>query len=64
MDPFSARAEGFDYIYIDAKYWKRLTSEQKTALSDGCVEIVTEVEGFTEDKTSDFRRLLDIRNCE
>jgi hypothetical protein len=64
MDPFRARAEGFDYVYLDAEYWTRLTAEQKNALSDSCVKVVTEVDGYTESKTRDFRRLLDIRACE
>jgi hypothetical protein len=64
LDPFRAHAEGFDYIYLDAEYWTRLTAEQKSALSNACVKLVDEWEGYHADKTRDFRRLLDIRACE
>jgi len=63
MDPFRAYAEGFDYIYLDAEYWTRLTAEQKNALSNACVKVVDEWEGYTPEKTRDFRRLLDVRAC-
>jgi len=60
-DPFAIRAAGYDYIYLDKEYWTTLTREQKDALGNGCVQMVQKVESQV---PPDFRKLLDITNCE
>ncbi|HEX2696294.1 MAG TPA: hypothetical protein VHM28_01210 [Anaerolineales bacterium] len=64
-DPFKIHAAGFDYMYFDIDYWNKLTSSQQTALANGCVKLVAQVDGIhsEQDYTKDFRRLLNISNC-
>ncbi len=66
LTPHLARLAGFDYIYMDAEYWSRLTDEQKDALRASCVKTLFEVQGVhsDDDPAKDFRRLYDIRACE
>jgi hypothetical protein len=58
-DPVAIAQSGYSFMYIDSKYWKRLTSDQKHRLAMPCVRIFAEE--ITDDK--DFRRLLDVRAC-
>lgn len=60
-DPYSLRAYGFSYAYLDRKYWDEFNGEvQKAWEEDDCVHLVDQVEYAG---PYDFRRLYDIRNC-
>lgn len=59
-DPSVVHRAGYDYIYLDKRWWDSLTSTQQEALEGPCVEPV-------ERKSSpggDFRTLLDVRGCD
>ena len=64
--PLSLRMSGFDYVYIDADQWSRLSDGARAAFQSACVKVVAKYEGIhsEEDYTKDFRLLLDIRDCE
>ncbi len=53
-------SSGFNYIYMDEKWWKSLPAERRQDFSDKCI---TEVSGYNQDGNKKFRRLLDISNC-
>ncbi len=65
-DPRKIRAAGFDYMYFDSDYWNRLSPMQQSLFAAPCVKQVAQVNGIHSEKdyTKDFRRLLDIRNCQ
>ena len=58
-NPTAIAQSGYSFIYIDSKYWERLTSDQKHRFEISCVRLFAEE--TTDDK--DFRRLLDVRQC-
>ena len=58
-DPYSARAQGYSYLYFDQAYWDSLSPAAQSALSSKCVILMTEVDTLH----GDSRRLLDIRTC-
>jgi hypothetical protein len=60
-DPFALNSAGYDYIYLDKAYWSTLTQAQKDALGGDCVQQVYKTESQV---PQDFRKLLDIQNCQ
>jgi hypothetical protein len=64
-NPYKIRAAGFDYIYYDIPYWESLTPQTQALLQSPCVILMQEYTGYRSetDYRTDFRRLLDIRNC-
>lgn len=66
-DPYTLRAAGFDYAYLDAPYWNDLSDRDRARMEDACVRRVFEYSGHRnapEDYRTDFRWLLDLRECE
>jgi hypothetical protein len=55
-DPFQAAREGYDFVYMDAKWWKKLPAEIQRTYQQEPVVLLQEL---TNDQ--DFRRLYDIR---
>jgi len=51
---------GYSYLYLDRKTWQNLTPEQKQAIQDPCVRMISE----KKNEFGDFRRLYDISCCE
>ncbi len=64
-DPFKLHAAGFDYMYFDSDYWNSLTPAEQALFNAACVKQVAQVDGIHSEKDyrKDFRRLLEIRNC-
>ncbi|MEJ5201230.1 MAG: hypothetical protein WHV66_03255 [Anaerolineales bacterium] len=60
-DPYAIRSAGFDYIYLDQKYWDQIGAKGRKLIEDSCVKVFDEVRAK---RTDEFRRLLDIRNCQ
>ncbi len=60
-DPATIRQAGFDYIYLDDKYWDQAGPKYQVLLEQPCVQLVEEVKAR---RTSEFRRLYDIRSCQ
>ncbi len=60
-NPANLRAAGFDYVYLDQAYWNKLGPTYQQALIGPCVKLVKEYDW--DGPPSDFRRLLDIRQC-
>ncbi len=60
-DPYAIRKAGFDYVYLDQKYWDQIGAKGQALLQDACIRIVDEVRAK---RTADFRQLLDIRACQ
>jgi hypothetical protein len=66
-DPFALRAAGFDYALIDRPYWEGLSETARTSLQNACVRQVFDYQGLRnppDDYHKDFRRLLDLRQCQ
>jgi hypothetical protein len=59
-DPAAIRQAGFDYIYLDEKYWDQAGPKYQSLLEQPCVQLVEEVKAK---RTPEFRRLYDIRTC-
>ncbi len=55
------RAAGYDYVYLDRKYWENMNPKYQGLLEGACVKLVKQYEW--EGPPYDFRRLLDIRGC-
>jgi len=64
-DLYKVQAAGFDYIYYDIKYWENLSTQSQALLESPCAILVQEYTGYRSetDYRTDFRRLLDVRNC-
>jgi hypothetical protein len=65
-NPSEISRAGFDYMYFDREYWDQLTTVQQDALEGGCITQLWQVDGIRSesDYRKDFRRLLDIRECQ
>jgi hypothetical protein len=50
---------GYDYVYVDEKWWQGISAESRESLSSACVQILSEQLG----RNDQFRRLLDISQC-
>lgn len=50
---------GYDYVYVDEKWWQKISSENRDSLSNACVQVISE----QQDQNGEFRRLLDISQC-
>ncbi|MCL4531116.1 MAG: hypothetical protein M1282_17125 [Chloroflexi bacterium] len=64
-DPHALQKLGFGYIYIDLKYWERLSPEYQQALGSSCAKVIKRLERYNSatGELSDFRVLIDITNC-
>jgi hypothetical protein len=53
----------YEFIYIDSRWWDTLPPEvtRATGLDDACVQVAAEV---WDNSHVNFRRLLDLRNCD
>jgi hypothetical protein len=58
-DPSLLARAGYDYVYLDRSWWRKLTAEQKRNLESPCVKALAE----EDDAQGDFRRLLEISKC-
>lgn len=58
-DPAGLHAAGFQYVYLDNRYWDQLDPQWQQALSGGCVRQIDQVT----DRQGNFRRLLDVSAC-
>lgn len=65
-DPVRIHAAGFAYMYFDGKYWENLSPASQALLESGCVKQIAQVDGIRgeQDARKDFRRLLDLRDCQ
>jgi hypothetical protein len=52
---------GFSYVYMDDKWWGRLTQAQRATYQQPCVRLVDEVKDNKNDTV--FRRLYNIQAC-
>lgn len=59
-DPAAIHQAGFDYIYLDDKYWDQIGPKYQALLKQSCVHLVEEIQAK---RTPEFRRLYDIRSC-
>ena len=50
----------FTYIYIDEEWWNELAIEKREALSDPCIQVISEHWDSERDK---FRRLISLNGC-
>jgi len=50
----------FSYIYIDEEWWNELAIEKREALSDPCIQVISEHWDSERDK---FRRLISLNGC-
>lgn len=64
-DPYGLRKLGFGYIYLDKRYWNRLSLNYQQALNSPCARVVDRMEktNTATGELSDFRVLIDITNC-
>jgi hypothetical protein len=61
MDPYALNAAGYGFWYHTADEWnKDLSDTERARFDDPCVVVVEEIQSWN----NDFRRLLDIRNCQ
>jgi hypothetical protein len=51
---------GYDFVYIDEKWWRQIGETGRTALDDPCVAVLA---GFEDPDEGLFRRLLDLQGC-
>lgn len=58
-EPFTLRAAGFDYFYLDNLDWDGFSPEIQESLQAACVQQVDEYQ----DQDGNFRRLLNLQNC-
>jgi hypothetical protein len=61
-DPIPAKivAAGYDYVYMDRKWWDQLSPNQKANFESPCIDIVDERK---QDISSDYRLLVKISAC-
>lgn len=59
-DPALVAAAGYQYVYVDAAWWKTLTPEMRQMYSQGCVRVV---ERRVQTNGKDFRVLYDVGAC-
>ncbi len=64
-DPTELHKLGFDYIYIDKRYWDRLSPAYQQGLYASCTQVMKRLEKINSatGELSDFRVLIDITNC-
>ena len=51
---------GYRYLYVDEMWWRFLSDEEKTSLSNSCIQIAAETQ---HEETYQFRCLLDFKDC-
>jgi len=59
-DPVAIANSGYRYVYLDRDTWKALPADLRQVFKRHCVELVSE----QRDAMGDFRRLLDVRDCQ
>ena len=64
-DPIELRKLGFDYIYIDKRYWDHLSPIYQQDLYASCTQVMKKLEknNSATRELVDFRALIDITNC-
>jgi hypothetical protein len=64
-DPYRLRKLGFGYIYLDKRYWSRLSLNYQQALNSPCARVMNRMEKMNTatGELLDFRVLIDITNC-
>jgi len=64
-DPTKLHKLGFDYIYIDKRYWDHLSSAYQQGLYSSCTQVMKRLEKYNgaTGELSDFRVLIGIANC-
>ncbi len=60
-DPAAISAAGYDYVYFDRPWWDGLTSAQRAAYQQPCVEILDKRQ---QDNHQNFRILFDVSACQ
>lgn len=58
-DPYKLRAGGFRFLYLDERYWNKISPQSQADLTGECVQVLDEVS----DNQNRFRRLLDLEDC-
>jgi hypothetical protein len=59
-DPARVSAAGYDYIYMDNKWWEGLTTSQQAYFLLPCVDIM---DRRSQDNNQDYRLLMDVSAC-
>ena len=64
-DPTELHKLGFDYIYIDKRYWDHLSLTYQQDLYKPCTQVMKRLEknNSATGELADFRVLIDITNC-
>ncbi len=64
-DPTELHKLGFDYIYIDKRYWDHLSPTYQQGLYASCTQVMKRLEknNSSTGELSDFRVLINITNC-
>lgn len=65
-DPHDLRKLGFGYVYVDKRYWDRLSLYYQQDLYSSCTRVLKRLEKYNSatGELSDFRVLIDITNCQ
>ena len=53
-------ASGYQFVYIDEKWWETLSAESRASLSSPCVRVLAD---YTDDERAWSRRLIDLSAC-
>ncbi|NPV86167.1 MAG: hypothetical protein HPY45_09185 [Anaerolineae bacterium] len=59
--PSKLHAYGFDYAYLDLKYWDSLPIETQKMLETSCMRLIRE---YKQEFPPDFRRLYNLQECQ
>jgi hypothetical protein len=59
-DPFRLNQAGYRYAYFDNRYFDQLDPAHRQTFQDACVQLVEEVA----DRENNYRRLLDLSDCQ
>ncbi len=64
-DPTELHKLGFDYVYIDKRYWDHLSPAYQQGLYVPCAQVMKRLEKINSatGELADFRVLIDITNC-
>ncbi|MDX1436174.1 MAG: hypothetical protein R3335_05145 [Anaerolineales bacterium] len=59
-NPSQIARAGYTFTYMDKRWWRRLSPEQREGFKDSCVIVLAEEPG----PEGDFRQLLDVSGCD
>ena len=58
-DPVRIAQAGYDYLYLDEKWWDAMTPQQRGTFDHPCVDVLDDIDS----PRSGYRLLIDIRAC-